>query len=450
MMDSMPLIPFLGSSVPESLILYYMVLVLVGQNESLRFIISLSLITSLFSYIIRAIPMIFGIHSILQVILMVILLNSFLKLPWLIAFAVMILSSVILGLTEGIFVPFLAWVFSLELQQILTDPLLRMLFTLPHVIFLAVLTHMIRKRQFRVPLIARILEVNCETAKRTRKQQTYLIALCLIQALMLVLLKISFYAYSSSVYISLTLDNLVEISIFVLMVAALATIFVANYLLQVIEREARLETELHYVRERHNLNLRVQVERHDFYNHLTAIYGYVKEGHYAQAEAYIGNLYETVRHIESLLKIYPPELAAILSVKQEEAKTRGIRFHWKVNVEGTTLPLSPEDLTHLTGNLLDNALDAAKANCTPIVDLSLTCNKLGLELTVSNNGNPIPQSYKQNIYILGYTTKDVKQHSGLGLYIIQQIIDRYDGQLELKEPENYSGVEFVAYIPWRN
>ena len=63
----------------------------------------------------------------------------------------------------------------------------------------------------------------------------------------------------------------------------------------------------------HNLNLRLQVERHDFYNHLTAIYGYVKEGHYSHAENYIGNLYKTVR--EGLLKINPPELAAIPTVK---------------------------------------------------------------------------------------------------------------------------------------
>lgn len=197
------------------------------------------------------------------------------------------------------------------------------------------------------------------------------------------------------------------------MISALATIFVAGYLLQVIEREARLETELNHVRERHNLNLRVQVERHDFYNHLTAIYGYIKNGHYAQAETYIGNLYEAVRNIASLLKINPPELSAILSAKQNEAKTRGIRFHWKVNIQGSILPLSPEDLTHLTGNLLDNALEAAKTNCSPRVDLTLTCNKLGLELKVSNNGNPIPHDLKLNIFVAGYTTKDSNQHSGL-------------------------------------
>ncbi len=452
-MDFMPLIPFLGVSIPESLTLYYMVLALVRKKESLLFVIALSLLTSLFSYIARSIPMVFGIHSILQVILMVIFLNLFLKLSWHTAVATMIVASVVLGFAEGIFIPFLAWIFSLDLEQIISDPLLRILFTLPHLLFLAVLTHIVSKRQLQLPLIARLMEVNDEGGKGTKRQlvrQTYLLALCLVQALMLVLLKISFYAYTSGVYPSFTLDTLVEISSIVLMVAALATIFVANYLLKVIEREARLESELRYVKERHNLNLRLQVERHDFYNHLTAIYGFIKAGYYTQTETYIENLYQTVRQIASLLKINPPELAAILSAKQEEAKMGGIEFHWQVNIQSNTIPLSPEDLTHLVGNLLDNSFEATKASCSPRVDLTLISNKLGLELKVSNNGSFIPRDVRQNIFTAGYTTKDASRHSGLGLYIIKQIINRHDGQLKLKEPENYSGVEFMLYIPWNS
>lgn len=174
----------------------------------------------------------------------------------------------------------------------------------------------------------------------------------------------------------------------------------------------------------------------------------MKACRYDQAEAYIENLYQTVCHIGSLLKIEPPELVAILSAKHEEAKNNGIKFNPQVNLQSSFLPIPPEDITHLIGNRLDNALDAAKTNCSPRVDLVLTCNKLGLKLKVSNNGSSIPQSVKQSIFAAGYTTKGAKQHSGLGLYVIKQIIERYDGQLELGEPDNYSGAEFVIYIPW--
>ena len=449
-MDLMPLIPFLGVSVPESLVLYYMVLALIGKKESPLFVMTLSLLTSLFSFMVRSMTMAFGIHSILQVILMVIFLNISFRLPWRAAVTIMVLVSAILGLAEGVSVPFLAWIFSFDLKQIISNPLLRILFTLPHLLLLAALTHIVSKRQWRLPLIIRLTEANngVNGTERQLLSQTGLFVLCLVQALMLALLKISFYIYNSGVYYSFTLDTLIEISSAVLMVSALATIFVAGYLLQVTERETRLATELRHVRERHNLSLRLQVERHDIYNHLTAIYGYVKAGHYTQAESYVENLYQTVRHIESFLKIDPPELAAILSVKQAEAKAKGVDFHWQVKMEGNSLPLSPEDLTHLVGNLMDNALEAAKANCSPRVDLILICNKFGLQIIASNNGDHIPRDTRHNIFAAGYTTKDTNQHSGLGLFIIKQVIDRHGGRLELNEPDNYPGVEFKIYIPW--
>lgn len=430
-----------------------MVLAITGKKESRLFVITLSLLTSLFSYIIRSIPVVFGVHSILQIILMIIFLILFLKLPWHAALAVIILVSVILGLSEGIFVPFLVWLFPFGLEQVISDPWLRILFTFPHLLFLAALIRVVNKRQWRLLLIIRLLEGNGSAVGGTKRQmliQTCLLALCLVQALMFVLLKISFYIYTSGVYPSLTLDTLVQISGLILMVAALATIFDAGYLLNITEREARLTTELCHIKERHNLNLRLQVERHDFYSHLTAVYGYLKAGHYIEAEAYIQNLYKTIRHIESLIKLDPPELAALLSVKQEEAKTGGVDFHWEVNIEGKDLPLSPEDLTHLVGNLLDNALEAAKTNCSPRVDVMIDSNVMGLDLKVSNNGKPIPQDVRNTIFTAGYTTKDTNQHSGLGLYIIKQITDRHNGRLELKEPENYPGVEFRIHIPWSN
>lgn len=450
-MDFMPLIPFLGVSVPESIVLYYMVIAITGKKEAPLSIMALSLLTSLFSYTVRLIPMFFGIHSLLQVVLMIILLNLFLQLPWRAAATAMILASVVLGLTEGIFVPLLSRIFSLTLERIISDPLLRILFTLPHLIFLSAMSLIIIKQRWQLPVLMQLMGISNKADAKSKKRllsQTYLFILCLVQALMLTLFKISFHIYAAGVYPSFSLDALVEITSTLIMVSTAATIVLAGYLLRVTDRDARLETELHYFKERHYLNLKIQVERHDFYNHLTAVYGYLKAGHYARAEGYIENLYEAVRNIKNLLNIEPPELAALLNVKQEEARAKGIEFHWNVDMENNNIPLSPEDLTHLSGNLLDNAIEAAESSNAPRVDFHLACNKLGLELRISNNGNPIPDDMKRNIFTAGYTTKNANRHCGLGLYIITQIVTRHGGQLELKEPEDYPGVEFVIYIPW--
>jgi len=165
-MDVMPLIPFLGVSVPESMVLYYMVLALTKKKESPFVVIILSLLTSIFSFSIRTMPVRFGIHTISQVALMTIFLNFFFRLPWHTSAVVMVLSSVFLGLAEGISVPLLARIFNLNLEQVISDPLLRILFTLPHLILLSVLAYIISKREWRLPLISEKWGIKNESDKR--------------------------------------------------------------------------------------------------------------------------------------------------------------------------------------------------------------------------------------------------------------------------------------------
>lgn len=448
-MDFVPFILFLGVSVPESLVLYYMALTLADKRESPSFLIAISLLTSMFSYAIRSLPLVFGMHTFLQVILMVFFLNLFFRMSWSLAIIVQVLASIILGLMEGMSVPLLAWIFSYNLEDIISDPLLRILFTLPHLALLTGATYVAARRRWRLPLLEGMMVAGRGANKRLIGQN-YLFILCLVQALMLVLLNISFYIYAAAVYPSFTLANLVTISSVVIIGSALATVFVAGYSLKLAEREARLETELLHIREMHNLNLKIQVQRHDFYNHLTSVYGYLKAKQYKQAEGYIETLYDRVRQIADLTSMNPPELGALLSVKQEDAKSRGIDFNWQVNIKNDVLPLPPEDLTQITGNLLDNALEAAVSSRSPKVDLAINSNKMGLQLKVSNTGASIPEGLQNQMFAAGYTTKDVSRHSGLGLFIIKQIVDRHKGQLDLMKPDNYPGVQFMIYIPWNS
>jgi sensor histidine kinase regulating citrate/malate metabolism len=175
----------------------------------------------------------------------------------------------------------------------------------------------------------------------------------------------------------------------------------------------------------------------------------MKARHFTQAENYIENLYQNVSYINNLLKIYPPELAAILNVKQEEAKREGIVFKWQVSIDNNILPICSKELTHIVGNLLENAFEAVKEIHEPKVDFFLTCNNLGLELKLFNNGKSISADIKNTIFDIGYTTKDKQLHSGLGLYIINQIVKSNGGSISINEPDHYEGVQFAIYIPWK-
>ena len=236
-----------------------------------------------------------------------------------------------------------------------------------------------------------------------------------------------FYNYYIGVSTGFTLEMLVIISSIVLIASALITIFFTGYLLKIIQREAKLESKLFHIKEMNRLNLKMQGERHDFNNHLTSIYGYIKTEQYQQAKNYIEKLYENVSQTDAILKIEPSELGALLSVKQGEAEDHGIDLFWRIETEGGILPLSPEDLTRTVGNLLDNALESTTNPGK--IDFLLKSNKIGLQIKVSNTCAPISQDIKDKMYAAGYTTKNSHHYSGLGLYIIKQIVDRNGGQL---------------------
>lgn len=203
---------------------------------------------------------------------MVIFLNFFFRMPWSLAIIVQVLVSILLGLTEGISVPLLAWIFSYKLEDIIPDPLLRIVFTLPHLVLLAAVTCVAARREWRLPLLENMIMLGKDSNKRLIGR-SYLFIICLVQALMLVLLNISFYIYAADVYPSFTLATMVTTSSIVIITSALATVFVAGYSLKLAEREARLETKLLHNIEMHNLNLKMQVQRHDFYNTLRQFTG---------------------------------------------------------------------------------------------------------------------------------------------------------------------------------
>lgn len=193
-------------------------------------------------------------------------------MPWSLAIIVQVLVSILLGLTEGISVPLLAWIFSYKLEDIIPDPLLRIVFTLPHLVLLAAVTCVAARREWRLPLLENMIMLGKDSNKRLIGR-SYLFIICLVQALMLVLLNISFYIYAADVYPSFTLATMVTTSSIVIITSALATVFVAGYSLKLAEREARLETKLLHNIEMHNLNLKMQVQRHDFYNTLRQFTG---------------------------------------------------------------------------------------------------------------------------------------------------------------------------------
>jgi|JI7StandDraft_1071085.scaffolds.fasta_scaffold03027_5 two-component system phosphate regulon sensor histidine kinase PhoR len=117
------------------------------------------------------------------------------------------------------------------------------------------------------------------------------------------------------------------------------------------------------------------------------------------------------------------------------------------------LALEPVMLNHQVvamalHNLMDNAIKYIE-NQDPIIMVKIYNDEKNIKINVSDNGKPIPSEYSNRIFekffrIPQGNTHEVKGH-GLGLYIVQRLIQSLRGKVNLKSDEN--GNHFIVELP---
>jgi signal transduction histidine kinase len=109
---------------------------------------------------------------------------------------------------------------------------------------------------------------------------------------------------------------------------------------------------------------------------------------------------------------------------------------------GLHLPWDREDLLELLGNLLDNACKWADAE----VRVSVAENAEGFELCVEDDGPGIPEERRDQVFSRGTRLDEQTEGHGLGLGIVRDIVESWDGRLSLLESE-WGGLKVVIELP---
>ncbi|MGF6088718.1 sensor histidine kinase [Pseudomonas sp. 18173] len=109
---------------------------------------------------------------------------------------------------------------------------------------------------------------------------------------------------------------------------------------------------------------------------------------------------------------------------------------------GLQLPWDREDLLELLGNLLDNACKWADAE----VRVSVAETAGGFELCVEDDGPGIPEERRDQVFSRGTRLDEQTHGHGLGLGIVRDIVDSWDGKLLLLDSE-WGGLKVVIELP---
>ena len=165
---------------------------------------------------------------------------------------------------------------------------------------------------------------------------------------------------------------------------------------------------------------------HDLHNHIEAIYQCLTQGDIQEAIRYCEDLRTPVREISQTVWTGDKAIDYLISSKMALAEQEQIRT--KVNIEYPhNTNIRSVDLTTILGNLLDNALEAAKTAPDKVRFLNLTIRRINamLIIKVENGYGNAPAENGGKLV----TSKIDKATHGWGLKSVQTAADRYDGTI---------------------
>lgn len=212
-------------------------------------------------------------------------------------------------------------------------------------------------------------------------------------------------------------------------------------------RRKRMETKLlkkHLEQVEELVNI-LHSQKHEHARHLQTLQAMLHLNEFEKAAEYIEGIAENCpRAGEAMVQLGHPVLTAMLNSRKKIAEAKGIDFAFSIKCDLAELKMKPWDLCSLTGNLLDNALEAVLLNRGgKQVGLEIKREKNFHVVYVCNNGPNISPGKKEKIFSPGYTTKDSLAR-GYGLYLLKKMVEGYGGKVTVISAGKTT---FVAYLP---
>ena len=184
---------------------------------------------------------------------------------------------------------------------------------------------------------------------------------------------------------------------------------------------------------------------HDLHNHIEAIYQCLIQGDTKEAVRYCEDLRTPVRQISQTVWTGDKALDYLISSKmalagQEQIKTKvNIEYPHNTNIRSV-------DLTTILGNLLDNALEAAKTAPEGLRCLNLTIRRINDMLIIKVENGYGDTTVQENGKQL--KSKKDKDFHGWGRKSVQTAADRYDGTIRTDYKDHvFQSVVTLSFQP---
>ena len=181
--------------------------------------------------------------------------------------------------------------------------------------------------------------------------------------------------------------------------------------------------------------------KHDMHNHLLNISSYLQDGKYEDAQKYIVQMESTLKAPKEYIRTGNLVIDGIMNYKLERVKALGCVPAIEIDVpEGRFIP--DYDMTVILGNLLDNAVEALEKDERKLLSISIRYVKGVLYISMRNSYHGMIRS---NGTKLTSVKKDEANH-GIGLYNVENIVKKYNGDMEIDYSDGMYRIDLILYI----
>ncbi len=223
-----------------------------------------------------------------------------------------------------------------------------------------------------------------------------------------------------------------------------------SYKLKAKERDMELKAYKLYEESYKNLISDIRLKQHEFNNHINAVYSQhltckTYEGLVERQKMYCENILYDNRY-EKLLRAGNSMLIGFLYGKFLEAERRNIHVEYEINCGELKTALPMHKLVELTGNLLNNAMDALEGKSDKCMYISITEKSEYINIEVRNVYESLSVEQINQFFKKGYSSKG--DNRGLGLYGLKKLGKEYGFEIICSNVmhENKNWISFCVQL----
>ena len=188
------------------------------------------------------------------------------------------------------------------------------------------------------------------------------------------------------------------------------------------QESEKLNTDLKYFDILENQNNNLRAYAHDTKNHLSAIRNLNTN---SEIEMHLLKMSESLAQYSKVCHSGNHTLDVIVDKYVTECNINGLNFEFDIKNNNLSM-IEPYDMVTILGNLLDNALEAAKNSAQKIVSFETDYRNNFTVIIVSNSCDKNPLSDGRTLPL---TTKINKQLHGFGLKSVKNTLKKYNGDI---------------------